>query len=195
MQIQHRALKEGKEYQEWPCLAARKTLLWALKFVVMGNISVIKFDFFCRRRSWAEVTAAGFEGCGQSGKYLAGQWFLHRSLWCLLCLSQHISGRVWRRRNTCIMGISVPALPGTAVPMLKEQCEGAFVGTGFSKLLLVLPVLWATLKPGVRSAEVPQTQPIPSCQLPPNTNCFSKIHLLQEKNSLKKSLYMYPEVD
>lgn len=80
---------------------------------MMGSINVIKFDFFFRRRSWAEVTAAGFEGNGQGGKYLAGQWFLHRSPWPFLCLSQHSSGRVWRRRNICIMGICVPARAGT----------------------------------------------------------------------------------
>lgn len=127
-------------------MATRKTLLWALQLVVMGNISVLKFDFSVRRRSWEEVTAAGFKEKGQGGKCLAWQWFLHRLPCYLVCLPQHSSGGIWGRRNSCT--VSLPGLgPGTVVPLLKEQCGDPFVGTGFCKLLLVLPVAWATLKP------------------------------------------------
>lgn len=137
--------------REWPGMATRKTLLWALQFVVMGNISVLKFDFSFRRRSWAEVTAAGFKGNGQGGKYLARLWFLHSSPWHLLCLSQYSSGRAWGRRNSCT--VALPGLwPETVLPLLKEKHDHVFVGTGFSKLLLVPPVPWATLKPEGRGA-------------------------------------------
>lgn len=179
-------------------MAARTAVLWALQFVEKGNISALKSDFTLRRRSWTEVTAAGFKGNGQGGKYSARQWFLHSSPWHLLCLSQHSSETVWGRRNSCLVGIcvSLPGLwPGTVVPLLKEKCEDVFVGTVFSKLLLVLPVPWATLKPAVRSAVVPQTQPISSCQLLPNTDCFSKIWYLVKKKSLKKPLYTCTEID
>lgn len=90
--------------------------------------------------------------------------------------------------------VSLPGLwIGTVAPLLKEQCEDAFVGRGFSKLLLVLPVAWATLRPEVRSAKVTQTQPVCSCQLPPNTDCFFKMYHLEKKKKqtqLLKSPYI-----
>lgn len=46
-------------------------MLWALQFVVVGNISALKSDFTLRRRFWTEVTAAGFKGNGQGGKHSA----------------------------------------------------------------------------------------------------------------------------
>ena len=41
--------------------------------VVMGNISVLKFEFTLRSRSWTAVIAAGFKGNGKGGKCSAGQ--------------------------------------------------------------------------------------------------------------------------
>lgn len=182
-EVQHRALEEGKEYREWPGMATRKTLLWALQFVVMGNISVLKFDFSFRRRSWAEVTAAGFKGNGQGGKYLARLWFLHSSPWHLLCLSQYSSGRAWGRRNSCT--VALPGLwPETVLPLLKEKHERVFVGTGFSKLLLVPPVPWATLKPEGRGA-TNTTYPLLSAST--QYRLFFQNLLLGEKKILMKS--------
>lgn len=57
--------------------------------------------------------------------------------WYLLCLSQHSLGKVGGKWSRCLMGtcMSHPGLwAGTVVPLLKEQHEDAFVGTGASKL-------------------------------------------------------------
>lgn len=61
------ALKQGLRY----CVACN--------IAVVGNISVLKFEFTLRSRSWTAVIAGRFKGNDQGGKYSPWQWFLHGS--------------------------------------------------------------------------------------------------------------------
>lgn len=173
-------------------MATRKTLLWAFQFfwwwAASVSLNLNSFSGGDPGQRWLQQALKGMVRVANT--WLDSDFCTDHPDPFSVFPNTAQEGYEGEETSASWESVSLPGLgPGTVVPLLKEQCEDAFVGTAFNKLLLVLPVPWVILKPEFRSAVVPQTQP--SCQLPPNTDCFSKIYHLEEKKfSWKVLIYV-----